>query len=165
MKAAGILRVPSMCSRDILLQAKGDHLDQVHSDQMVLEMIRPGRLVRWSHSSAEAKSLKLGLQGSSDYHPNEIAVKAAGRGPMDRIKGLLSWTIYSRRELDNRSKPNWTRAKHSLPENTTIKERATQSFSRWRCRRELLMSVMMMMSENQLSESQVHVMAFRGTEG
>jgi hypothetical protein len=31
---------------DILLQAKGDHLDQVHSDQMVLEMIRQGRLVR-----------------------------------------------------------------------------------------------------------------------
>ncbi len=31
--------------RDILLQAKGDHLDRVHSDQMVLEMIRRGRLV------------------------------------------------------------------------------------------------------------------------
>jgi hypothetical protein len=34
-----------MRSRDILRNAKGDHVDQVHSDQMVLEMIRQGRLV------------------------------------------------------------------------------------------------------------------------
>jgi hypothetical protein len=46
MRVAGILLVPTMHSRDILLQAKGDHLDRVHSDQMVLEMIRRGRLVR-----------------------------------------------------------------------------------------------------------------------
>ncbi len=39
MRAAGILRVPTMHSKDFLLQAKGDHLDQVHSDQVVLEMI------------------------------------------------------------------------------------------------------------------------------
>jgi hypothetical protein len=46
MRVAVILRVPTMHSRDILLQAKGDHLDQVHSDQIVLEMIRQGRLVQ-----------------------------------------------------------------------------------------------------------------------
>jgi hypothetical protein len=34
-----------MHSRDILQKAKGDLLDQVHSDQMVLKMIRQGRLV------------------------------------------------------------------------------------------------------------------------
>jgi hypothetical protein len=34
-----------MHSRDILCKAKQDHLDQAHSDQMVLEMIRWGRLV------------------------------------------------------------------------------------------------------------------------
>jgi hypothetical protein len=45
MRAAGILRVPTMHSRDILQQAKGDHFDQVHSDQMVLKMIMSGRLV------------------------------------------------------------------------------------------------------------------------
>ncbi len=45
-RVAGRLRVPTMHSRDILLQDKGDHLGQVHSDQMVLEMIRCGRLVR-----------------------------------------------------------------------------------------------------------------------
>jgi hypothetical protein len=31
-----------MRSRDILEHGKGDHLDLVHSDQMVLEMIRLG---------------------------------------------------------------------------------------------------------------------------
>jgi hypothetical protein len=46
MRVARILRVPTMHSRDILLQAKRDHLDRVHSDKMVLEMIRQGRLVR-----------------------------------------------------------------------------------------------------------------------
>jgi hypothetical protein len=45
MTVAWILEVPTMHSRGILLQAKGDHLDRVHSDQMVLEMIRQGRLV------------------------------------------------------------------------------------------------------------------------
>jgi hypothetical protein len=46
MRVAGILRVPTMCSKDILLQAKGDHFGQVHSDQIVLEMIRLRSLVR-----------------------------------------------------------------------------------------------------------------------
>jgi hypothetical protein len=46
MRVARILGVPTMHSRGILLQAKGDHLDQVHLDQMVLKMIRQGRLVR-----------------------------------------------------------------------------------------------------------------------
>jgi hypothetical protein len=35
-----------MHSREILLQAKGDHLGGVHSDQMVLEMIMWGRLIQ-----------------------------------------------------------------------------------------------------------------------
>jgi hypothetical protein len=46
MRVAGMLWVPTMPSRDILLQATGDHLGRVHSDQMVLKMIRWGRLVR-----------------------------------------------------------------------------------------------------------------------
>ncbi len=45
MRVAGILWVPIMRSRDFLLQAKGDHFGRVHSDQMVLKMIRWGRLV------------------------------------------------------------------------------------------------------------------------
>jgi hypothetical protein len=34
-----------MHSRDILCKAKEDHLDRVHSDQMVLEIIRRERMV------------------------------------------------------------------------------------------------------------------------
>jgi hypothetical protein len=45
IRAAGTLWVPTMHSRDILQQAKGYHLYLVHSDQMVLEIIRRGRLV------------------------------------------------------------------------------------------------------------------------
>ncbi len=51
MRAAGILRVPIMLWRDIPHQAKGDHLDWVHSDQIVIETIRWGRLGRYSCSS------------------------------------------------------------------------------------------------------------------
>jgi hypothetical protein len=43
MRVARSLQVPTRHSKDILLQVKGDHLV---SDQMVLEMIRRGRLVR-----------------------------------------------------------------------------------------------------------------------
>ncbi len=64
MRIARILRVLTMHSRNILLQDKGNHLDRVHSDQMVLEMIRQGRLVRYSSSSAEAKSLKIRVKGT-----------------------------------------------------------------------------------------------------
>jgi hypothetical protein len=43
-----------MYLKDILHKAKGDHLDRVHSDQMVLQMIGGGD---WSFLS-EAKSPK-----------------------------------------------------------------------------------------------------------
>ncbi len=46
MRAAGILWILTIRSRDILQQAKGDHLDRMHSDQKVLQVIiRRGRLV------------------------------------------------------------------------------------------------------------------------
>jgi hypothetical protein len=45
MRVAGILWISTMSSREILLQAKGDHLGRVHSDQMVLKVIRRRRLV------------------------------------------------------------------------------------------------------------------------
>ncbi len=41
-RVAGRLRVLTMSLRDILLQDKEDHLDQVHAEQMVLKMIRVG---------------------------------------------------------------------------------------------------------------------------
>jgi hypothetical protein len=46
MRIVGNLQVLTGRSRDMLLQAKGDPRDRVHSDQMVLAMIRRGRLVR-----------------------------------------------------------------------------------------------------------------------
>jgi hypothetical protein len=83
MRAAEIFWVPTMRSREILLQAMGDHLDRVHSDQMVLEMIRRGG---WSGSAvAQQRPIvsKLGLKGLSNSHSNEIAVEAArGGGPV-----------------------------------------------------------------------------------
>jgi hypothetical protein len=39
-------RLVKASSRDILQQAKRDYLDRVHSDQMVIKMIRRGRLER-----------------------------------------------------------------------------------------------------------------------
>ncbi len=43
MRVAMILWVPTICSRDILLHAKGDHLGWINWDQMVLEMVRRGK--------------------------------------------------------------------------------------------------------------------------
>jgi hypothetical protein len=85
-----------------------------------------------------------------------------------QIKGLLSQNIYSRKE-------SWTRAlslteyraKGSPPEKKStdiIKELLTLALGD-ACRWEMLKTMMMMMSENQLSQSQVHGTAFLGTEG
>jgi hypothetical protein len=63
--------------------AKGDHLDRVLSDQMVLKMISQRRLVQYCRAVAQRRPRvsKLGLTGPSDYHSNEVAVEAARRGP------------------------------------------------------------------------------------
>jgi hypothetical protein len=37
-----------------------------------------------------------------------------------QIKGLLSWNIYTKGELDNSSKPDQIRGKGSLPEKTPL---------------------------------------------
>jgi hypothetical protein len=64
-----------MHSRDILLQAKGDHLDRVHSDQMVLKMIRRRSWSGRALAQRRPRVSKLGLKGLSDYHSDEIAVE------------------------------------------------------------------------------------------
>ncbi len=61
MRPAGILLVPAMRSRDILHQAKRDHLD-LRSDGSQDD--QAGEVVRLSHSSAEAKSLKTRVKGT-----------------------------------------------------------------------------------------------------
>jgi hypothetical protein len=45
MRVAGNRRGPTGCTRDILLTAEGDYIDQVHSGLKVIEVIRRGRLV------------------------------------------------------------------------------------------------------------------------
>jgi hypothetical protein len=50
-------------------------------------------------------------------------------------------------------------AKGRPPKNTSIKERAIHSISGLGCRRELMKSVYDDVSENQLSQSQIHVTA------
>jgi hypothetical protein len=102
MRAAGILR-PTMRSRDILHQSKGDQLDQAHSGQMVLKMIRQGGWSGGAIAQRRPRVPKLGLKGPSDYHSNEIAVKAARwRGQRAKLKG------YSHRESSQGQ--SWTTA-------------------------------------------------------
>jgi hypothetical protein len=76
---------------------------------MVLKTIRRGRLVRWSHSSAEVKSLKTRVNGTVDNHSNEMAVKAARRGASVLNKrATLTKHLLIKRELDN-SSTSWNK--------------------------------------------------------
>jgi hypothetical protein len=80
-------------------------------------------------------------------------------GPNKRA--TLMEYLLKKRELDNSSKPNQTSAKGSPPEKNSIikKELLTLTPSN-HCRWEKLKLMMMVMSENQSSQSQVHVTAF-----
>jgi hypothetical protein len=57
----GLIWDPTMYSRDIMHKGQGDHLDRVHPDQKVLEMIRQGMLVLFMSFSSEVKRLKTSL--------------------------------------------------------------------------------------------------------
>jgi hypothetical protein len=57
---------------------------------MVLKMIRRGRAGPVEQSSAEAKSLKLRAKDLSEYYSSEQQPRQPDRGPMGRVKGLLS---------------------------------------------------------------------------
>ncbi len=83
---------------------------------------------------------------------------------MDRVKGIFSQGIYSRRELDNSSKPKRTRAKGSPPEkHFTAKKKELLPLSRGELKKGVADDNDD--DETQSSQSQVHVTAFRGTEG
>ncbi len=66
--------------------------------------------------------------------------------PVGRIKGLFSGDIYSKRE-------SWTTALSLIEQEQKA------------ARQRKIPPVKMMVSENLSSQSQVHVTAFRGTEG
>jgi hypothetical protein len=111
---AGRLRLLLFAQGKFCLKPRGDHLGWAHSDQMVLEMIRRGRLVRSSHSSAEAKVSKPRLKWLSDYYSNEIAAgQPDGRSVCWIKRATLTEYLLKKRELDNSSKLNWTRTKGS----------------------------------------------------
>jgi hypothetical protein len=78
-----------MYSRDILL----------HSDQMVLEMIRGGGWSDRAIVQRRPRVSKLGLKRLSDYYFSEIEVEAARDGrPVGQIKELLSRNVSSKRK-------------------------------------------------------------------
>jgi hypothetical protein len=71
-------------SRDTLLKAKGDHLDRVHPDEMVLEMVRWGRLVLFIGSQESQNLLKGDWQPR--VHSDQAVLVLVGReaGPCER---------------------------------------------------------------------------------
>ncbi len=110
---------------------------------------------------------KPGLKGLSDHHFIEIAVEAArrGAGGLNNRATLMEYLLKRER---------WTTAlsltKQGQKAACQIKiPLVRKSYSLYlfgeSCRRELMKSVKTMMSENQSSQSQVHVTEFRGTEG
>ncbi len=113
MRVAKRLWVPTMHSRDILLQAKGNHLDRVHSEQRIIDMIRRGVWSSRTVAQWRPRVSKIRLIGPSGYYSNEVAVKAARR----EASGLNKRAVLTKYLLKERnsSKPNRTRAKGSLP--------------------------------------------------
>jgi hypothetical protein len=95
---------------------------------------------------------KLGFKGLSDYHSNEMAVKAARQeasGPNKRA--TLTKHPLKKRELDNSSKPNWIKGKRQPAREKTpwIKRKRCLLFAPGdACRWEMLKSLKMMMGEN-----------------
>ena len=53
-----------------LSSSQGDHWDRVHSDQMVLAMVRRGRLVQKSIAQRRPRVSKLRAKGLSGCHPS-----------------------------------------------------------------------------------------------
>ncbi len=167
MRVAWINQGPTGRSRGIFLQAKGDHLDWVHSGQKVLKVIRRGRLV-----------LVIGGQESQNksrdhqvwVHSDQIVLMMARREARVHkgrpTQGLCSLKIKPKGlqtlkwELENNSRQPRDLTKNR--QSDSLNWESTYSFSRGLWRGELLL--MMMMSANQSSWYQVHVKAFLGTD-
>jgi hypothetical protein len=94
---------------------------------MVLKMIRGGGWSGRAVTQQRPRVSKLGIKGLSDYHSNEIAVKAARQEANEpNEKGYLHGIKI---ELDNSSTVSLTEQgqKDSPPEKNTTIERATYS--------------------------------------
>jgi hypothetical protein len=90
MRIVGTLRVPNGHSRDILLQAKGDHQGSSPLRSDGSRDDQEGEAGPVEHRSAEAKSLKLEAKGLSGCHPSgQQPRQPDGKGQRPN-KGLLS---------------------------------------------------------------------------
>ncbi len=133
--------------------SQGDHRDRVHSDQMVLAIIRRGRQVRQSIAQWRPRVSKLEAKGLSGCHPS-------GQQP---------------RQPDGKARGQIKDYSHdSLRKNTELKAALTGSTVRKKAKEERCLlyapilklqkgmvsqSMKMQMSENQNSQSQVRVTA------
>jgi hypothetical protein len=116
---------------DILHKAKRDHLDQVHSDQKFLKMIRRGRLVLFI-GGQESRNWLKGLSGSSQLKPD---------GSHDSQVSRATFSEDARQPktlLENRQTDNLNKSQLTLSRGNQMKG-------------ELVSMKMMMMSENQSS--------------
>jgi hypothetical protein len=73
-----------MHSRVILPNAKRDHLDRVHSDQMILETLRPGRLVLFYWRPRVSKLTQKRLSGLTPLRSDGSCNSQTEAGPCER---------------------------------------------------------------------------------
>jgi hypothetical protein len=84
MRVAGINQGLTGHSKDILRKATGDHLDQVHSDQKVLEMIRRGRLVLVIRGQESQNLVKEDYQARVHSYQMVLVIARQETGPCER---------------------------------------------------------------------------------
>ncbi len=97
--------------------SQGDHLDQVHSDQMVLEMIRWGRGGWSSRAKLSGGPIvsKLRAKGLSGCHPSGQQLRQPDGGPEDQIRTTLRTIFLKETELKAALTGSTRRAKGSPP--------------------------------------------------
>jgi hypothetical protein len=83
---------------------------------MVLETIRQGGWSKRAITQQRPRISKPELKGLSNYYSNKIAVEAARWGASGPKRATLTKYLLKKRELDNSSKPNLTRAKQPARE-------------------------------------------------
>ncbi len=98
--------------------SQGDHWDRVHSDQMVLAMIRQGRLVRWSKAQRRPRVSKLRAKGLSGCHPSGQQLRQPDGGPGGQIKAICL-------KKQGLSSSDWKHNGQKQPakESTTVEQR------------------------------------------
>ncbi len=127
--------------------SQGDHRDRVHSDQMVLAMIRRGRLIRQSIAQQRPRVSKLEAKGLSGCHPSG----QQPRQPDGKARGQIK--DYSHNNLQKNTELQAARQK-------VKKERCLLYAPILKLQKGMVSGLMKSVgSENQNSQSQVHATA------